>query len=817
MHKITKGLKKKKKGKKSKHKEEELFKPEELEAYRREHQEDSSGAAPGQNEEWKKFLALTSGVDDILKKTQGDLDRIKSTSFFQRVPPPSEVKKQEQAAQENSVNKEPDKITREEVEKTPDNADIGIVQVSESESDEEEDDDIFDTTYIDAIAAGEVKLAYIPESPTEEASGDDPFDTTIAERAILGPAVERKGKKLVPIGAAVEVLTGRVQIPTCATARPASTRRQILQEQNLLLGSFDDNANSIPTAVQANSSEEPQRTLLDDDTPIPLADEPINLNKSLHQIPPVPTPTGKAVSDPKGNNIVNEFDVIGKDIIADEDDEDFAILAAESLAKTPVTVNSAPLNAAVAAPKEENWAAFVEEKPLPSAENGETADLDEDPFDTTFAENILPGKAELKIIENEILREENDIDFNPRAEDKLSQIINKVSIKITDPAGQRESVSSLDRVSAEADLNLIKPIHRDLLGGSNTDLSNLSDQPLRPSEQIDDNYIEYCDPFDTSIVETVKLPGHTELKFLEKELLGDINQKKSSLSDEEFDPRADEPKERTLSRPDVLNITTKTVSFDLPSPQNNLLEVGEENTSKVSKPLTPFYVRKNSVPEQFIPEDDNSSSDPFDTSFVNDIGPGKLELKLIESELFDPATERSLNISDQDFDPRDENKVKIEQVVQSIKDIVNVKSKLVEEVKQIDLLAVDHQVSVKVLTPAAEKPQDFDEISYTDPFDTSIATNILPGKTELKLLETELIHSTNQNLVDANFDPRAFDAKRDSFDLLDNTSDAVSHQPLNPEKNSFDTNEDIDPFDTSIANNIVPGKTELKLLESELM
>lgn len=80
MHKITKGLKKKKKGKKSKHKDEELFKPEELEAYRREHQQqqaastegaDSSGKQATGNEEWKKFIQLTSGVDDILKKTQG--------------------------------------------------------------------------------------------------------------------------------------------------------------------------------------------------------------------------------------------------------------------------------------------------------------------------------------------------------------------------------------------------------------------------------------------------------------------------------------------------------------------------------------------------------------------------------------------------------------------------------------------------------------------------------------------------------------------------------------------------------------------------
>lgn len=79
MHKITKGLKKKKKGKKSKHKDEELFKPEELEAYRREHQQqaastegaDSSGKQVTGNEEWKKFIQLTAGVDDILKKTQG--------------------------------------------------------------------------------------------------------------------------------------------------------------------------------------------------------------------------------------------------------------------------------------------------------------------------------------------------------------------------------------------------------------------------------------------------------------------------------------------------------------------------------------------------------------------------------------------------------------------------------------------------------------------------------------------------------------------------------------------------------------------------
>lgn len=341
----------------------------------------------------------------------------------------------------------------------------------------------------------------------------------------------------------------------------------------------------------------------------------------------------------------------------------------------------------------------------------------------------------------------------------------------------------------------------------------MSEQPLRPSEQIDENYIEYCDPFDTSIVDTAKLPGHAELKFLEKELLSDIKiELENSLSDEEFDPRACEAKERSFSRPDVLHIASaKTVSFDLPSPTEDLLN----QDNKTSKPLTPFYVRKNSVPEETVSEE--LDADPFDTSFVSNVAPGKAELKQIESELFDPATERNLGISDQNFDPRDETRVKIEQVVQSIKNISN-PDKVIREFekpKQVDLLAIDHEVATKVLTPFAEQSQSLEDIYYQDPFDTSIATNIQPGKTELKLLETELIHSVEQ---DQDFDPRQFN-KRGSVDLLDDSGDIGIHCPLNPVINniSFDNSEDIDPFDTSIANNIVPGKTELKILESQLM
>ncbi|KAJ8945435.1 hypothetical protein NQ318_009891 [Aromia moschata] len=767
MHKITKGLKKKKKGKKSKRKEEELFKPEELENYRREHQGATETAAE-KNEEWKKFLELTSGVDNVLKKTQGDLDRIKSTSFFQRKPTESEARNAEQlnAAQLREEQEREAQVRQRLAAATEQ---LGIVEVSESESEEENDDNVFDTAYIDAIAAGEVKLAYIPESPTDKAEGDDPFDTSIAERAILGPEVERKGKKLVPIGAAVEVLTGRVQLPTCATRAPSS-RRQILKERDLLLGSFDDNLN-----VVASGNDIP-KTLLDED-PVCLPDKPISLINPTSE-----TATNRAVQETTENSrdIVSEFDVIANTrICEDPDDQEFEALAAESLSKTATVLQSLPVATSVGPIEDIEWNAFDEKK---------IEEIEVDPFDTTFAENILPGKTELRIIEQEILNDNAAFEFK-----------GAFSIQITDSAGQKDVFVANSRVS-ENELNLIKPIHRDLLGGSNTDLTTLNAQPSQAntSDVGQATAVAYCDPFNTPDIDLIKQRDATALV---KGLL-----EGGALSDDDFDPRGDEPlpKGRSVSRPDVLNISSvKSVSFDVASPKElDLLGVGEGG--RIIKPLTPFYNRKNSVPEAPLEED---VSDPFDTSFALNIAPGRAELKVIESELFDPNVERELSLVDNDFDPRDDKKAEIDKVVEIIKDITNIKLPAPARAKADDLLAIVDDISVKVLTPGNENTTVFSELSYCDPFDTSaVACNILPGKTELRLLETELIES---KIVESN----------EPVDLLENQNDIIIEKPLSPSGDpvrlSIEDQDDFDPFDTSIANNIQPGKAELKLLESE--
>lgn len=279
MLKLPKGLKKKKK--KSK-KDQELFTEEELEQYKREHQahpEQSAAAAtsddnhhrqehPEQSsndDEWSRFAALTTGIDSVLKKTQGDLDRIKESSFFKRVAPPVKVEEPE-PVKEEVVVEEPKEVTKAEQLLN------AVVELSDSEDESVYDDSAFDTTFTEQ----ELPLAYVPESPEDEADlGPDPFDTGYAEKVIKGPEVSSKGKKIVNIGAAVSVLTGKVE--TAATT--TKTRRQRRGIQNLMLESFEANAEDgeVPPAPEPLVT----KTLLDE--PAELEEEvQIDLSTSLH-------------------------------------------------------------------------------------------------------------------------------------------------------------------------------------------------------------------------------------------------------------------------------------------------------------------------------------------------------------------------------------------------------------------------------------------------------------------------------------------------------------------------------------------------------
>ncbi|XP_076244000.1 uncharacterized protein LOC143185149 [Calliopsis andreniformis] len=903
MHKLAKGLKKKKKQKKGKKgAEDDEFDPEELERYRRERAEaqqkaEQSGeqASNTVSDEWKKFEALTAGVDSILKKTQGDLDRIKSTSFFQRKPPLEEKKKGEEEEEEeedqedsgkkatskkwvgfdeegNPIEEEPPDFEgkgKKKEEKPLVNED-GTVDVPDENDDQEgsADEDIFDTTYVDVLQNIDVQLAYIPDSPTEEETGDDPFDTTNADKVLK--TVDKKGKKLVSLGNAVEVLSGRVDyVSSCKISKDRRPRLQ----QDLLLDDFDETDKPVEEVVPEPVQVE--KTLLDDDSDLP--DIPVDLTK----LPPVlPRPVSPAApqdnaADSKLSNEpldISEFEILKEKTILEEipdlDDAEFDL---ETAPDEPIRLEEAddPFGS-----KEPENIDFQSEIVEASFEVATFVD-EEDPFDTTFADNILPGKTELKFIEKEL-------EELPTSE---------VTISLTDPAGlNRDYETGLLKEKNDSQSLQIK---KDLLGGSTTDLSQLSDQPIAPVEDI-----TYVDPFDTSAIEEPP-PGKTELKFLEKELLGDQTNLSNSLEDDDFDPRKDEQpivdrpihsavppsrpplptvpavaveptfavdfaeqerndaaestdRGRRSSRPEVLELAPiKAVAFELPTPSTrpDLLATSEEEKTLPSKPLTPYYSQK-SIEESLVIEEEEVDVDPFDTSFVAKVAPGKTELKLIESELLKQESKLSHSLSDHDFDPRADSEparrqsdftaASIRPTDLKIGELQSAVLKRFEEQnqpsapqRQESLLDAEIEVDAKPLTPKIEsKVPEEEEISYDDPFDTSIATNILPGKAELKVLESELeqisgevpvrpvpinltaIVSTTVPEID-DFDPRA--EEKESTDFLCIGDQDPGAKVLTPIQNeSFALEEEVDPFDTSFAT-IGPGKTELKLLESELI
>lgn len=359
MLKIPKGLKKKKKGKKKK--DQELFTEEELEQYKQEQARKAAATAEApvevehqptheetpaeqtNDEEWSRFAALTTGIDSVLKKTQDDLDRIKTTSFFQRVAPKVEETK------ESDVPEEPEEDEETKKERVMEALKNAVVELSESESGSEDDIRVFDSEYI-----VEMPLAYIPDSPTmEEQEGDDPFDTAYADKVIKGPEVSKSGKKIVNIGAAALVLTGAVENVPKSTLIKRPKRRGL---KNLMLSSFDAE-NGEPPEDDEEEKVEPKHNHMDDlfeMGPDEVENIEIDLSVSLHvkfQEKKEEEPTEK---DDVNDDVLKEFDALN------EEDDEFAQLAAESLHK-PVeavkVVEAVPVLEAKE-PDSTDWAEF---------------------------------------------------------------------------------------------------------------------------------------------------------------------------------------------------------------------------------------------------------------------------------------------------------------------------------------------------------------------------------------------------------------------------------------------------------------------------
>lgn len=761
MLKLPKGLKKKKKGKKSKRKgEEELFTEEELEKYRREHQhtEGCEGTVK-ENEEWSKFKDLTTGIDSVLKKTQGDLDRIKSTSFFQRVPTGT---KQVERPREETLGRPIVEVTAADfphlVQAAEDDGDKSDYGVTDDESDDEYQDDIFDTSYVEAVERGEVKLAYVPDSPEQDLN-DDIFDTSHVDALIRGQESRSfKGKKTLDIGVAVEVLTGRIDNVTVTTKKP---KRSI--PGDLLL---EDTGKDVVVTTLAATEEPTEKSILDTDADIPVT-TPIDLSVSLH------TSLIRSHIKADGDN-PNDLTTEKKQNSEDEFDE-FTLLATESLEVNTKITRLDKEEIKLEAVVQDSWSAF-------EADKNESVfaecivedqidivdpyfDLD-DPFDTSFADALVPTSKPKELCKEAIILEDDD-DFDPRAEEFSVRLNNRrkssVRIQLINPSGVRESITSDDIQGDQEE----ERISCDLLGGSTTDLTQLEDSLLNPINVKDSE----VDPFDTTIVDKIAAPGKIELKFLEQELFEDSSSIFRVPSDPDFDPRADEPKtnERRASRPENLTVN-KTVAFDVNTESNLDLDV----KPKIVKPLTPYYTRELSITENI--NEELEAADTVPESLIRTRSDEDLTSK----------TNYPIKRRHSDYSQLSHAKVNF---------------------KPNNLYTGDNNISTKVLTPVIPESSDIVSILENDPFDTSYAS-VAPSKTELKLLAKEFSCEDTSNSESNN-----------TYDFLEPSDDIFQVKALSPEPSQSGKSSEkaFDPFDTSFTADLNLGKTELKLLESEFL
>ncbi|XP_063709700.1 protein stoned-A [Culicoides brevitarsis] len=676
------GLKKKKKGKKKK--DQELFTEEELEQYKQEQARKAALAANGNNdhethateavheateekteesseqtndEEWSRFAALTTGIDSVLKKTQDDLDRIKSHSFFQRVAPkPDEPK--------NTEPQEPEEDEETKKERLMEALKNAVVELSESEAEESDVDDasIFDADYLEKV---ELPDAFIPESPTfEEPEGDDPFDTGYAEKVIKGPEVSKSGKKIVNIGAAALVLTGAVDnLPKSALVKRPK-RRQL---KNLLLSSFDAE-NEDPEEKGEEEKVEEKHNQLDDLFEIEddAKNVEIDLTVSLHVKYQEKKEEPEPAEDGVDSEVLKEFDALN------EEDDEFAQLAAESLHKPAEVIQVIEAIPVLEAkpPESTDWAEFEQTEDVLEIKGIET-ELetpvdDDDPFNTTFVEAVLPKVDSFEELARESIskplkeppparpappRPGPPPPRPPPAEINLMEGNPSISITNDDDITRDELArrkSSLSLSISAKNVQFAVPTPDPLK--SDIEFSTLIKKPLTPyypKEDEADDEEAYVDPFDTSFVPNVQ-PSQLELNYIEKEML-------KNLEDDDFDPRAVTPEPKI-----PLPAATKPVEPIPETPKApedpfgneifdddkySALAIIDDSHKSVAKPdADQLDILTNTLADAAVDVKvltpinqadsfEMADIDPFDTTFAENIRPGEAELKLIESEL----------------------------------------------------------------------------------------------------------------------------------------------------------------------------------------
>ncbi len=767
--------------------------------------------AKDDSENWKLFQSLTSGVDSLIKKTQEELGEIKKESYFQQkqtklVDKTAEAQKKRELKKkkkwvdldeegfedfdgdveeladkkkQDSGDEDEDEEDKEEEEegKEADNEKDQVVQDPQTkeefgEPEEEEkskpivfkepsvednfdpdaDDELFSTNFVDAITSGDVKLAVIPDDPVIDEGDDDPFNTAIADVVVKKQQeIKRKEEtklKFTALSSVADVLAGKAdKVDQGAIEATVKRKRRRANRINLI----GEDATEVTNLEEISSAV-------------------VELNKETDQVDILTTEAGAGgkLDIPEGELLVStpspclvspaegQIDKKGTGLDVSEFDPEFV----DSKEKADLTSNVAILSGEFAKPAEEEVDEF------------------DAAFDALAQESVT--KAKLEALEKEF--EDDDI-FDTTSADKVLQLASLLD-KVEEPPAEEEVVevnfddpfdtSAYDHITGEVEEELA--------------FESLAKREVEEGgegqEEKEGVVVEAVKDAGDSAFSTPAVRVNDEddwAAFAEDGTA--IKKKPSRPPPPRPAPKRPPPHAQpyTLSEEDAPPVVVKAPSTESIKSWNCAVA---DNLIKKSKLES----------ENEALQEEEEEFDPFDTTQFADSGVTNFE------DPFDTSAVQGIVAADepeeeQDDQPRGGYLNDGEDDEEEVPDPFEVLNSIDPESNKLK--------EVPVIAPQTEKEDLGDEV---DPFDTTIAADILPnkgdpfdtdyvkgelGKAELKALEDELLAKEGKGEVgpSGRSRPKGSLSKELSIKL--------------PEDEEED---EVDPFDTTLAEKVISGE-----------
>ena len=267
-------------------------------------QKDSSQPADEPENEWARFQAMTSGIDNIVKQKKEELDTLKESSYYQRKKTQDEIDEDAKIARpktlvgkrrkkwknldedgfeehegvvgsEGELSEDYEDFAEEDEEHEPEEGELSPkfddeVKEEPEEPEPEPEEEIDQELVNEQLAEMGMKLNEIPDSPIDDDSAFDVFDTKVAENIVEKAERERKARekaesdkvKFGYIAAAADILSGKSPIK-----EPGAPEQSIVRKRRRR----GDGVNLLPeepdppvVIEEPKVEEEPEEEKIDD-------------------------------------------------------------------------------------------------------------------------------------------------------------------------------------------------------------------------------------------------------------------------------------------------------------------------------------------------------------------------------------------------------------------------------------------------------------------------------------------------------------------------------------------------------------------------